>query len=302
MVTAGSRQASYMPNPAPTPQSQLAFDLATNHLAESQSDAIRYDSAGNLIVDAAGNTFTFDLENRQTSYNGTTVTYSYDGEGRRVREVEPSGTAIYVYNVLGQLVAEYGDLAPPGIGGTSYFTMDHLGSTRVVTDGGGGIKKRYDYLPFGEEIPCDKGGRCDVFGYSSTDYTRQRFTGKERDAESGLDNFKARYFGSSMGRFSSPDPLMILRQKLTDPQQWNMYAYVRNNPVGFIDPTGMYLCNGTAQECKNFEKARREALKSKDRDAVRAAKAYGDPDKDNGVHVGFAKELKGGSRWNRHST
>jgi len=120
-----------------------------------------------------------------------------------------------------------------------------------------------------------------------------KFIGKERDTESGLDNFKARYFGSSLGRFSSPDPLMIMRQKLTDPQQWNMYAYVRNNPLRFLDPTGMYICGGTEKECAAFEKARQNALKSKDKDTVRAAKAYGDPGKDNGVNVGFAKDLKG---------
>jgi len=58
------------------------------------------------------------------------------------------------------------------------------------------------------------------------------FTGKERDAESGLDNFGKRYHASTMGRFMTPDPIMIMKQKLTDPQQWNMYSYSRNNPLG----------------------------------------------------------------------
>jgi RHS repeat-associated protein len=66
-----------------------------------------------------------------------------------------------------------------------------------------------------------------------------RYTGKERDAESGLDYFGARYYGSNMGRFMSPDPSGLLTQRPADPQSWNMYAYARNNPLIFIDPTGL---------------------------------------------------------------
>jgi RHS repeat-associated protein len=65
------------------------------------------------------------------------------------------------------------------------------------------------------------------------------FTGKERDAESGVDYFGARYYGSSMGRFMSPDPSGLLAQNPADPQSWNMYAYARNNPLINIDPTGL---------------------------------------------------------------
>jgi RHS repeat-associated protein len=65
-----------------------------------------------------------------------------------------------------------------------------------------------------------------------------KFTGKERDSESGLDNFGARYYGSSLGRFMEVDPVQMSRKKLLDPQQWNMYAYTRNNPLRFVDPDG----------------------------------------------------------------
>jgi RHS repeat-associated protein len=64
-----------------------------------------------------------------------------------------------------------------------------------------------------------------------------QFTGKERDAESGLDYFGARYFGSSMGRFMSPDDF-TKDTHVADPQSWNLYAYARNNPLRFTDPTG----------------------------------------------------------------
>jgi RHS repeat-associated protein len=65
-----------------------------------------------------------------------------------------------------------------------------------------------------------------------------RCTGKERDEESKLDYFGARYFGSTMGRFTSPDPTIISTQRILDPQQWNMYSYARNEPLGHIDPEG----------------------------------------------------------------
>jgi RHS repeat-associated protein len=65
------------------------------------------------------------------------------------------------------------------------------------------------------------------------------FTGKERDTESGNDYFGARYYASSMGRFMSPDP-MLNSGRPDNPQSWNRYAYVKNNPLGRIDPTGLY--------------------------------------------------------------
>jgi RHS repeat-associated protein len=68
-----------------------------------------------------------------------------------------------------------------------------------------------------------------------------QFTGKERDAETGLDYFLARYYSGAQGRFLSTDPVTITPERLHDPQQLNAYAYVRNNPLRFIDPTGKIL-------------------------------------------------------------
>jgi RHS repeat-associated protein len=70
-------------------------------------------------------------------------------------------------------------------------------------------------------------------------FAQRNTTGKERDTESGLDYFVARYYGSNMGRFMSPDPLMATPQRLLDPQEWNMYGYARNNPLSITDPTGL---------------------------------------------------------------
>lgn len=81
------------------------------------------------------------------------------------------------------------------------------------------------------------------------------FTGKERDTESGNDYFGARYYASSMGRMMSPDPLMATPQRLLDPQEWNMYAYARNNPLSITDPTGLDIwlkgCGKSSATCKH---------------------------------------------------
>jgi len=90
-----------------------------------------------------------------------------------------------------------------------------------------------------------------------------RSTGKERDTESGNDYFGARYYASTMGRFMSPDPLPWIhwqngnkndREKfaayIANPQNFDLYAYVLNNPLSKTDPTGMYVCNGGQQQCQ----------------------------------------------------
>jgi RHS repeat-associated protein len=199
-----------------------------------------YDGAGNLTSDPATSTngIVYDAENRQTQYTKTaqpTNYYYYDGDGRRVKKIDNTGTTVFVYNAGGQLIAEYISGTPSG-GGTSYLTSDHLGSTRVVMKSDGSVA-RYDYLPFGEEISSTIGGRGSVTGYGAADTTRQKFTQKERDSESGLDYFLARYYSSAQGRFTSPDDIRN-DSHVGDPQSWNRYAYVRNNPLHYIDPTG----------------------------------------------------------------
>jgi RHS repeat-associated protein len=75
--------------------------------------------------------------------------------------------------------------------------------------------------------------------YSTDAGVRQKFTGKELDSESGLDYFGARYFATAQGRFSSPDAALT-GQGASNPQSWNLYAYVTNNPLRYVDPTGHY--------------------------------------------------------------
>lgn len=129
--------------------------------------------------------------------------------------------------------------------GVRFLTQDHLGSTRVVTDAATAVRvqsdivkvlrARSDFMPFGEEIAGLMANRVGVAGYSKIDGTRQKFTGKERDAESGLDYFIARYYSSIHGRFTSADPLMA-SGRANAPQTWNRYNYALNNPLKYVNP------------------------------------------------------------------
>jgi RHS repeat-associated protein len=197
-----------------------------------------YDAAGNVKTDSSGKQFDYDAENRQVRYNNGAAVYAYDGDGRRVKKTVGTQATIFVYNAVGQLIAEYG--GPQGQGGTSYLTTDHLGSTRLVTDGAGAVKARLDYLPFGEELGAGIGGRTTAQGYSVQDTTRQRFTSKELDSESGLNYFINRYYSSPQCRFTSVDPANQSVNGL-NPQTWNRYAYVLNNPLLFVDPFGLWI-------------------------------------------------------------
>jgi RHS repeat-associated protein len=114
-----------------------------------------------------------------------------------------------------------------------YYHTDALGSVRAVTkqvNGEWQVVARHDFMPFGEEVappPPPSGKRL--------------FTGKERDSETGMDYFEARYLGASSGRFTSPDPMSASAQRMVNPQMWNMYTYVANRPLTAIDPLGMEL-------------------------------------------------------------
>jgi RHS repeat-associated protein len=166
--------------------------------------------------------------------------YEYDGAGRRVTKTANGNTTVYVYDGAGQLAAEYGGAA--GVG-TQYLTADALGSTRLVTDSAGAVVRSYDYLPFGEELRAGTAGRDSTFPPASPPAPdnatgiKAGFTGKERDAETGLDYFGARYFSGAQGRFTSSDQPLI-DQDAKFPQSWNLYSYVRNNPLKYTDPNG----------------------------------------------------------------
>ncbi len=198
-----------------SPYVPTSFDAGTNQNRGGGGvgwSASSYDAYGNVIVDSTGNTFAYDVENRQTSASGTT--YVYDGNGQRVQRTSSSGTSTYIYDVFGNMAAEYDTQATP-MTGTIYLTPDQLGSTRLVTsdsttlvnlaspglagDGAGmpGLSAVRRATDGGQEPDVRGGGRgrdgsCD--------------TGQERDTETNLDFLNARYLSTPQGRFTSPDP------------------------------------------------------------------------------------------------
>ena len=121
---------------------------------------------------------------------------------------------------------------------TTYYSDDQIGSTSILTTAAGWPISSSSYYPFGAEINPSAGNN------------HYKFTGKERDAESGLDYFGARYYGSSMGRWMSPDwadkPEAVPYSSLDNPQSLNLYGYVRNNPLSHADADG-HCCDDQLQ-------------------------------------------------------
>jgi RHS repeat-associated protein len=217
-----------------------------NRIVPQTGEQYLYDSAGNLTRDKDGNVFVYDGENKLITYNGGATqggaNYVYDGDGKRVKKIVGSVTTIFVYNAVGQMVAEYSTQTPPTNGSTSYLTSDTLGTSRMNTDAFGSVKARHDYLPFGEETSVGMSGRTQSQGYlygtGYTDGVRNQFTGYERDSETGLDFAQARMYASNQGRFTTTDPIIMEKKRLADPQAINLYVYVRNNPLIYTDPNG----------------------------------------------------------------
>jgi RHS repeat-associated protein len=215
-----------------------------------------YDAAGNMLNDATNN-YTYDAENRLTSAAG--VTYTYDGNGNRVQK---SNGKLY-WSGGGPLTLDETDAAGNTNNSTfneyvffsgnriarrdsssnvDYYFADHLGTARVITNASGTIQDDSDFYPFGGER-----------SYLSSSGNAYKFTGKERDIESGLDYFGARYYANSLGRFSSPDPKPG-SALLANPQSWNRYTYTHNNPLMYADPDGMdiVLATGLSAQDRDY--------------------------------------------------
>jgi RHS repeat-associated protein len=268
LLTGGSFNTSFIPHTGVTPQASAPSTIGqtvSGPFSNNQWTGATYDAAGNLETDATVTTTSsakYDAENRLLTVNDPTLSatpnfqYYYDGNGHRVMKVlcstspcstTTSGAEIttYVYDPSGQLAAEYG--SPSSVSGTQYLFADHLGSTRILASSAGVFTRCFDYAPFGEELTTGMGsrGNCytDVTYPSATpEAETAKFTSKERDAESGLDYFGARYFSSAQGRFTSPDwsasPEPVPYADLSNPQSLNLYSYMRNNPLSGADPDG----------------------------------------------------------------
>ena len=198
-----------------TPTSQSNYIASNNRM-----NLVEYDAAGNMTT-RGSNALTWDAEGRRVkdvqtvSGNTYPTLYVYDGEGRRVKKQTYDGRkTIFVYDAASRLVAEYSDVAGSDCA-TCYLFGDHLGSTRMVADAGGAVRKRFDYMPFGVEIKLGSGfassnGRS-AEHESGTPVTLQ-FTGAYRDGAPGevpVDFMGARSLQRGQGRWTSPNTLHL---------------------------------------------------------------------------------------------
>jgi len=225
------------------PTNSVTINAATNRISGSP---YAYDLGGNMTNDGQ-NTIVYDGENRAVSATVTgssSGTYTYDGNSLRVQKVSVvSGTTITTAYIISgsKVIAEYDNGALPAAptreyvyagtallakidtSGTKYYHQDHL-SNRLVTDSSGNTVTQIGHFPFGES-------------WYNASNDKLVFTSYERDAESGNDYAKARYYISRLARFSSPDPVT---GNPLNPQSWNRYTYVQNDPINLSDPQGKY--------------------------------------------------------------
>lgn len=216
-----------------------------NKLTSAGGVNYSYDLNGNLTsrTDATGTwTYSWDFENRLTRVvrpDGFSVSYKYDAFGRRIQRAPSNGVSTnFVYDgddVVKDLNSDGSTVDyvnGPGIDnklrltdsrlgttGPLYFSQDQLGSTTVLTNSGGSIVRQFSY---------------DAYGNSSgTSLTRYDYTGRERDADTGLLYYRARWYDPQVGRFISEDPIGLTGGI-------NQFAYVGNNPQNRKDPSGLY--------------------------------------------------------------
>src|SRR2546425_1252462 len=225
------------------PQLHVTVDPATNRITTS---GYGYDTAGNMTNDGF-NSYSWDAENELKAAVG--VTYTYDGD--RLRVAKSSGT-LYWRSLTGQTLAET-DLTGSTTNGqyfeyvffarrriarrdasgtVLYYFADQVSSTRVIfRSDNQTVCFDSDYTPFGYELPAS--------GVTVTCPQNYKYTGYERDRETGLDYAIFRYYNTRTGRFMSPDPLS---GSASNPQSLNRYSYVLNDPCSLVDPFGLTTC------------------------------------------------------------
>jgi RHS repeat-associated protein len=277
-IQAGSSAAFQTGSPPCVPASGASFvstwaNFNQNNQVTGTTQApggLTYNAAGGVVNDGV-NQYLYDGEGRICAVaTGSALTgYIYNAEGQRVAKgtisawsCDPSlngfrPTNDYILGLAGEQVTEMAVagnntmawqhtnvyaagtlLATYDSNGLHFYLNDPLGTRRAQTDYAGVLEQTCSSLPFGDGLSCT----------NSTEYpTEHHFTGKERDTESGLDYFGARYYSSSIGRFMSPDWSVKVEpvpySKLDNPQSLNLYSYVFNNPLSNVDPDG-HACGG----------------------------------------------------------
>ena len=195
-----------------------------------------YDNNGNLKSDGTRTvTYTADNLPQTVTMGGNTTTFTYDGNGKRVKksgqtnriyigklhECTPANCGNYIY-------AGNTRIASSSATNTTFYHPDHLGSTAVTTDQNGNRVEDIAYYPFGET-------RNDSLPEGAETSQMHKYTGQEWDKETQLYNYGARLYDPEIGRFIAPDSIV---PNPGNPQSLNRYAYSLNNPLKYRDPSG----------------------------------------------------------------
>jgi RHS repeat-associated protein len=232
-----------------------AVDEATNRInlpGPTTNMVGTYDASGNLTRYSGVDEFRYDALDVMTesTVGGRRRVYLYTANNERIAILEVAGSTVvgsqwtlrdasakvlrrlsrdaagawrwdedYIYRGSQLLAAEVPE-------NTLHFHSDHLGTPRVITGNGGGRISAHTYYPFGRELTSPM-----------QDGERMKFTGHERDA-TNLDYMHARSYLPWTGRFLSVDPVLDMKKAMQNPQGWNRYSYVLNNPIGNVDPDG----------------------------------------------------------------
>jgi RHS repeat-associated protein len=229
-----------------TPIIALLFLLGlmlSSTVSATTSLTYEYDADGNLIR-GDGKYYEYNDANQlvRVKYGDSSgpliAEYVYDYSGQRIKKVENGITTYYIGKHFEKRVDSAGTATNTSYyfanneriakkdpaGNMSYYHSDHLGGTNVITDSSGNLVERIRYYPFGE---IREGGN-----------EKYSFTGKEKDRQTDFYYFEARYYNPEFKHFSQADSVAL---NIYDPQDLNRYAYVRNNPIAYIDPTGHSL-------------------------------------------------------------
>jgi RHS repeat-associated protein len=219
----------------------LSFNNNNNRITTS---GYSYDAAGNLLKDGSACNPCWQYDDNgnlvSSSYGSSATSYSYDALGRRVEKIAGGTTYDFVLDGSNPLDEYQGSVWPTAwsrttggvftyANGTTYFNRtDDLGTPRVSTDYTAAVKRTETMGPFGDGF---------TESFAGLDFTG--FAGGVWDQENNGDHFGAREYAKTQGRWLTPDPAGLAAVDPSNPQSWNRYAYVMNNPVSFIDPTGL---------------------------------------------------------------
>ncbi len=215
------------------------YDASSNHYNHTLSPLVSYDNNGNLTNDTF-HTYTWDAEGHPVTLDSQQFTY--DALGRVVELKNPGPAYVQVvYGVTGgrlalmvgqNLARAYVPL--PG-GATAYYTgtglayyrhSDWVGSSRLTTTPSRTVYFDGAYAPYGES-------------YSTSGTSDPSFAGQNQDLTTGIYEAMFRRYHPTQGRWISPDPAGMAAVDPTNPQTWNRYAYVLNNPLSLVDPLGL---------------------------------------------------------------